>query len=189
MKLSNCTQRLLRGAAIALVAAGAPALMAEGDFRFGAGLSVAGPIGDLSDFCEQGFGVSAFGEWGFAGSHALRGKAEYILFGETKVGRDHKSNANALFVMADYVYRFDSHDHGFYIFGGVGYVSGSATTNDRILGEWAKTTDSDGTFGYNAGFGCNFSKHFGVEATYVMAPEVFEKVDFNWAQVSLKYRF
>ena len=179
----------------ALVAA-APPLKAQ-DFRFGAGLSVVNPYGDLSDTAKLGFGVSAFGELGFTQSQALRGRVEYALFGEkdlTHLGTDslgikYTGSANALLLFADYILRLESHNKGLYAFGGVGIVNGTFKVEGSLSGISASESESKSKLGYSAGAGYNFNRNLGLEASLTATDGGDEFIDFNYVRVSFKYRF
>jgi len=174
----------------ALVSA-APPLKAQ-DFRLGAGVSLVNPYGDLADGTKLGFGVSFFGEMGITQSQALRGRVDYALFGKKDIIIC-DSSATSLSVFADYILRLESNNEGLYAFAGLGIVN--ATWKLEFGGISVSTSKSK--LGYSAGAGYNISKNLGIELS-LTASSTGEKsagvddegfIDFNWVQVSLKYRF
>jgi opacity protein-like surface antigen len=198
--MKNATFNRLALAPLALLlAGGASALQAQdSSMRFGAGLQLVNPMGEsadtdttgkLGDYAKMGFGLTLLGEMGLADRHALRGRAEYHSFGE-KSEHGWKNNASAITVFADYIFRFESHDTGLYAFGGLGMVNGTIKSESYGYSE----SESGSGLGFSAGLGYNFSRNMGAEAQYVTASGLEfgdndYKIDFNWIQVSFKYRF
>jgi len=203
--------RLLRCAAIALVAmASASALKAaDTPMRFGVGVQMADP-GDLLAFLsKRGFGVQLFGEMDLSSKTAIRGRLDYNLFGarsqsESNPGYyeyEEKITTTATTVFVDYIYRAGSHDEGLYVFGGLGLVKGSTKIEAKVWYEGESASDSltknGSNFGYSVGIGVNFTRNIAVEASLTSASDVIpdmgvfsgDKLGLNWTQVSFKYRF
>jgi opacity protein-like surface antigen len=186
--IANTTTKLICGGFIAGLVAAAP-LKAQ-DFRYGAQVSVVNPMGDLSDISRTGFGAAFLVEMGLAPNMAIRGKADYLIFGEKTHGQDFKTSASLFSVMADCIYSFDTLDHGF--FGVVGISSLNATAKlSGILeeGEGHSTvTNSESGLGFSVGAGYNINRNMGVEVKYNKGLGDKQK-RWEWIQASFTYRF
>jgi hypothetical protein len=204
---------------------GAAPLKADEWLKFGAGLHIASPSGDLVNEkdlltkVKMGFGLSAFGELGINAKMALRGRVDYNVFGEGEkkesyldtaygylinVTQTVKRTASVTSVFADYIYRFNSHENGFYAFAGLGLVngkndweiktSGSAETI-TVEGDVLNVPGSGSNLGVSLGVGYSLSNHIAFELLWVSASDVIEikgedkKYGCDWMQVSFKYRF
>jgi len=206
------TQTFLYRAACAGLFSGLVAsapLKADEWLKFGAGLHIVSPSGDLTDEkavaakAKMGFGLSAFGEMGLNANMALRGRLDYNVFGE---GEDASSiiklKANATTVFADFIYSFDSHEKGFYAFGGLGLVAGKLEYDFKGIS--VDFSASGSSLGVSLGCGYNFNKNMGLELSWVSASGVInemkvggettslkdkDKIGFDYMQVSFKYRF
>jgi len=179
-------------------------LKADEWLKFGAGLHIANPSGDLTDEekmvskLKMGFGLSVFGEMGLNDKMALRGRVDYNIFGEGKKEESESYmgfssnytltlNANATTVFADFIYRFDSHEKGLYAFAGLGLV------NCKLSAEWKdewtesgikhidsdKDSESGSNFGFSLGLGYNFTKNMGLEVSYTTASDVIKPEGTN----------
>jgi len=161
------------------------------EFRFGVGVQIVSPIGTLNTWhgVKTGFGASILGEMALNNNMGLRARADYNVFGEgTYITDTAKSKANAMTAFADFIYSFSSRDEGFYVFGGFGMVGG------KIEHKYPSRTTSFNAngLGYTFGAGYNIDKNMGLEASLVQAAGIVDEAifsDFNWMQVSFKYRF
>jgi len=190
-------------------------------WTYGVSLHVANPGGDFTNEkkfdnkIKLGFGLSAFGEYGFSDKMAIRGRVDYNIFGEGKKEwndsygyyseKKHTRtlNASVATVFADYIYSFGSHENGLYAFVGLGLVNGKVvwewkdeeTSGDVTRTDRGKDTESGINLGYSVGLGYNFTKNMGAELSYVIANDVIrpertnETFGFTWLQASFKYRF
>jgi len=192
----------------AALVASAP-LRAYGDeapIRFGGGLSITSPQGGPKTYeSKQGFGFSLFGEKELQPDRSLRGRLEYLTFGEDthKIKREdwydtdeweEKCSANATVAMLDFVYRLESHDHGIYLFGGAGFVQGTF----KKEGDFKKDKDyyayygfkkedltaKGSGLGFSLGAGYNMNEKLGLELSYTTASgiatsKVFS-IDEDW---------
>jgi hypothetical protein len=201
----------------AALAAGAP-LRADEWMKFGLGLHIASPSEDLANEKEMvvaaktGFGFSAFAEMGLTPKMALRGRLDYNVFGEgtnTNIAGlpasvSAKLNASAMTVFADFIYSFDSHEKGFYAFGGLGLVAGELDYDFKISPINVPINASGSSIGVSLGCGYSFNKNMGLELSFVSASGVInemkmdgetttledkDKIGFDYMQVSFKYRF
>jgi hypothetical protein len=214
---NNFKSTLLRSTAIALVAAAAPALVAQKVPKFGLQLSLAVPTSSITiapdddgglkydSFLSMGVGLAATYEFAMSDSAAIRAKAEYInlgskesLYKEVAISKL-KYGTSMYSIGADVLYSFDSNDTGLFILGGLSYniTSGSGT--------WTKDFDIEGSgnaLGFNVGAGFRFSPNLSAEVKYLMlnglSHEIEAKgipgkdtVDINlsWIGVSLSLRF
>jgi opacity protein-like surface antigen len=195
---------LVKGLVAALVAsAPAATLKAEEGFRWGLMGSLASPMGDLSKKeganAGMGFGLTALGEYGFNDKMALRGRIGYTMFGGNSAGA--KSTYYVEYtpgiynVSADLVYSFDSLETGFYVLGGLGYMS--SELNFEVWAGGQKlgnvSVDNASGLGFSAGLGFNFTKNMGAELKYNSSlgwkNEDKGHFDWNWIEASFIYRF
>jgi hypothetical protein len=188
----------------------------DSGWSYGVSLAIAHPGGDFTNEkifgnkIKTGLGISAFGEFGLNDKMALRGRVDYIIFGEGKNEysdnygkRTDTLSANVATVFADYIYSFDSHEKGLYAFAGLGFVNGKFTREGKVeetRGGDTETrksiySDSGSNLGYALGLGYNFTKNAGVELSYVTANDVIKPkgtiltFGFTWLQASFRYRF
>ena len=193
MRHSKTLSNIITGAFVAALITSAP-LQAQ-DWRFGGQLSLANPSGDLSEGSKMGFGLAVFAEQGLNNKMALRYNVSYSLFGAKKIEDGAvETSANAVSIIGDFLYRFDSHDKGCFVFAGIGYLMPKSEWEDKGWSESGSTSISG--FGLSAGIGYNFTRNFGAEARYVKSfgvkvDEFNEKIDFaaDWFTVSVSYRF
>jgi hypothetical protein len=180
---------LLRGAALALVAAGASALTAqEGGIvkkNFGFQVGAMMPLGDLADIQGTGFGGAVFYETVFSSCFATRGRLEYTMFGKQErsgAGWSYSEQLSQVGAMLDFIYYHEFKDT-VYPFAGIGYFSRTVdVTYNSNFGGGGESTDLKSEFAVCAGLGINFTRHLGMEAKYTQC-------EYNWVQVSLLYRF
>jgi hypothetical protein len=198
--------RAMTGLFAAMIASGP--LKADGGesapIRFGGGLSIVNPSGDFEKFSKQSFGVSVFGERELKSNTALRVRVEYATFGEKKVtlgvgysSWQEKGSANTTVAMLDYIHRFESHDKGFYAFGGAGFVQGTLKLKYY---EYVESLSGSG-FGFSGGLGYRVDKNLGCELSYTTGGKITTGEDdeyyklipanlpFNWISLSFSYRF
>ena len=191
----------------------------DGRWVYGVSLAIANPGGELTNEKEignkikMGFGASAFGEFALNDKMALRGRVDYNIFGEGKKEETSSYwsykytdtlNANVATVFADFIYSLDSHENGLYAFAGLGLVNGKIEweskyeeTHGGVItdSDVDKDSKSGSNLGSSFGLGYNFTKHMGVELSYVTANDVIKPKDwdrkfgFTWLQASFKYRF
>jgi opacity protein-like surface antigen len=179
---------------------------------------------------DPGYGATLFAEKAFGHKMAGRARLEYMTFGEKKVvftsdkyddGSDeygHKSSANAIAVMLDYIYRLDSHNKGLFCIAGVGLLSAKTDytqyiydsrpghENKNVNHNLSKTST---LFGISFGIGYNFNQNIGIEAKYTKGIGAKAKtltvevnpdesitygektlgLGFDFAQLSISYRF
>jgi len=189
--------RLLRGTAVLVAAACAPALTAQegGWSKWNNGLQFGflKPMGNLADLQNQGFGIAWFSEKVFSNGFAVRGRLEATSFqGEEKkdeyLGAEYTytENLSQFGAMLDLVYYHGLRDT-IYPFVGIGYFSrrvDTEVTSGTFSGGEAATesTPLDSELAYCVGVGINLSRHWGVEAKYTVC-------EYNWAQFSLLFRF
>ena len=169
--------------AAALIAA-APATAQETGwtkYNFGLQASALTPTGDsLKNVAGTGFGLAGYAEKVWSTSWALRGRLEYIAFGEKNYGSDAKTSVNQTGVMLDLIYYMGLRDV-VYPFAGVGYFNRSATLNvTGVGGDFSVPIDSE--LAFCLGVGWNFTPHLGVELKY-------SQCESAWFQASLLYRF
>jgi hypothetical protein len=181
-------RRLIRGAALSLAfLAAAPALTAqEGGWsksNYGFQLGYMVPMGDLADQQMPGFGLAAFYEKVFSSGFAARARLEYTQFGEMEFYDSYVGlfsvQMTQVGAMLDLIWYKDLKDT-IYPFAGIGYFNRSLSVDSYIVG--TVPVDLDSEMAFCAGLGFNFSRHFGVEAKYTVC-------EYNWAQISLLYRF
>jgi hypothetical protein len=187
---------------LAVFAATAPANAQEAKYRLGLQANFAMPTGTaiyseggekwFENFLSMGFGASAFFEWGLGGNGSVRGRLEYLAFGDS--AQERESNLLGIFhsfsrmsydmtimgLGADYVHGFRSIDAGPYVFGGLGYYStkGSGNIYTRVtmppLGpdfseEGNAPMDGSGSsLGLSIGAGYRFTRNLGCEARFTM---------------------
>jgi len=135
------------------------------------GISIINPTGDIGKVVDgAGYGISLAVELDY-----LRSRAEVTLCSTELV------SLFSYTVALECMYRFNSYDTGLYVFGGLVGMVGRLD----ILGY----IDTGYGFGISAGLGYNFNKKIGIETLYTTANKVVGSVNFEWMQVSLKYRF
>jgi hypothetical protein len=140
---------------------------------------------------------------------------DFPQYGVLKTGI--KRNPNVTSVMGDWVYRANSHDKGAFLFAGAGIISSNASPKrfneyleligDEFETNWAPEKSTN--FGLSLGLGYHFNKHFGLEARYTktvgfnLQEEILwtdpggntweimvdKRVGWDWAQLSVVYRF
>jgi hypothetical protein len=197
-RFAGALARSLRGAAILLALAAAPALMAqEGGWsksNFGFQLGYMNPMGDLADFVAPGFGAAAFYEKVFSNGFAARGRLEYAQFGEKTVEEGYydpyygsysmsiSTKLTQVGVMVDAIY-YPKLKDTIYPFAGIGYFNRTVDATASAGGYTnSASADLDSELAFCIGMGVNFSRHFGMELKYT-------ECDDNWIQLSLLYRF
>jgi hypothetical protein len=191
MKTSTHTAvlRFLKGIALALVAAGASALMAQEPvivkLNYGFQVGAMSPMGDLADMQGTGFGGAVFFEMVFSSCYAARGRVEYTVFGEMEqsgLGWSYAERLKQTGVMLDIIYYNDFKD-AIYPFAGVGYFNRTVdVTFSGAAGGGSGSADLKSELALCAGLGVNFTRHLGVEVKYTQC-------EYNWAQASLLFRF
>jgi len=193
-------------------------LKADEWLKFGAGLHLANPSGDLTDEkklstkVKMGFGLSVFGEMGLNDKMALRGRVDYNIFGEGEKKESGKydadtwsetytMNANATTVFADFIYRFDSHEKGLYAFAGLGLVNCKISWEEKDqwtydgtpLTEKYSGSESGSNFGFSLGLGYNLTKNMGLEASYTTASDVIKPKEsdkkFGYDAMQVSFKF
>jgi hypothetical protein len=151
------------------------------------------PQGELKDYVKTGFGVAGYMEKVWSNNWALRGRLEYVMFGDKSESFDYGSYGNESYtsslsqvgIMADAIY-YGLHDK-FYLFGGAGYFNRSAEVkyNGDFPG-WGQYEESlakaDNEAAFSLGVGWNFTPHLGAEIKYTVC-------EYNWIQASVLYRF
>jgi len=172
------------------------------EFRFGAGVQLVSPSGDIADTvvgpAKMGFGLSVFGEMNLNPNMALRGRIDYNAFGEGE-DRGVKVNIATTTVFVDYIYAIDSVNEGLYLFGGLGMVSTDVEWSaGGVTADWKDISGGgdSGGLGFTIGAGFNFNKNFGGEVSLVQASGNLtvgggssKTYDSNWLQIAVKYRF
>jgi len=139
------------------------------------GISIVSPTGDIGKTIDgSGYGISLAAEMDY-----FRSRAE-VTYCSTEL-----VSLFSYTVALEGMYRFDSYDTGLYVFGGLAGMFGLLDIS--LLGISARDTGYG--FGISAGLGYNFNKKIGIEASYTTASKVVGSLDFEWMQVSLKYRF
>jgi opacity protein-like surface antigen len=169
---------------------------------------------------KPGFGAALFAEKAFGHKIAGRVRLEYMAFGEKNKVFDsesayddytyeegHKGGANAIAVMADCIYRFDSHDKGTFCFAGAGLMSAKSDYAYYIDDQWPgqdndslklSKSKSSTVFGISFGLGYNFNQNLGIEAKYtkglgakasVLKIEDVYDQHFSWGEESLGFDF
>jgi len=180
-------------------------------YRFGLQVSYIDPSGDLSDIASSGFGLSLFAERTLTKNNAIRAKIDYMDFGDVTYASsiliqdllfdfDFESNVSILGISGEWLYRFDSHDKGPFVFVGAGYLD--ATRKLSSLDDSAMSnSENKAGFSYSAGFGFNFTKNLGLELKITKGPrlkytetysnnnDVSYAYAFDWIQASFSYRF
>jgi opacity protein-like surface antigen len=180
--ITNTTAKLICGGFIAALVAAAP-LKAQ-DFRFGVQGSVVNPMGDLSDIGSTGFGAAFLAEMGLTPNMAIRGKVDYLLFGEKSYGQGVKNTPSTFAVTADCIYCLETLNHGF--FGVVGISS--LSTSSEVSGGGSSITVSESGLGFSVGAGYNINRNMGFELKYNKA--LGDKLEgWDWIQASFNYRF
>jgi hypothetical protein len=172
--------RLIRGAAMALAVACAPALVAQegGWSKHIYGVQV-GYMTGLHGF--GGTNVAFTGEKVFSNSYAIRGKLEYG-FGDA----DYYTGTQAGAMLDVVCYKYTN---GFvYYFAGLGYFE-----RDVEFSGWGagyhpyQPYAPESGMGVHLGLGHLFSRHFGAELKYAHLPA--DQTEFNYWQLSLLWRF
>jgi outer membrane protein W len=173
--------KLLLIAAIATILTSAPLSAQDAGwskYNYGIQIGMLVPSGDLQKVAENGFGAAAYMEKIWSNFWAVRGRLEYISFGEKEYGYGVNTKVGQIGAMLDAIYYMEGKDV-IYPFFGVGYFK-------RSMG--LKTTGAsvdvpiDSEFALCVGLGWNFTKHLGVEFKY-------SQCEFNWMQFSVLYRF
>jgi hypothetical protein len=202
------TQKILNKAVYAaiFIALAAPAtLKAQGvvPARFGVGASIILPSGEFGDVGGIGFGASVLAEWNLNDKMGIRGRAEYNIFGEKDWYSYISVSTSAMALLGEFVYRFNSHDTGWYVFAGAGLVNRTYTITvkdfDSLLGiasgGGTKVSSSGMGLGETIGGGYNFSSNLGVDACYTNSSGAITS-DYNLAypafsylQVTARWRF
>jgi hypothetical protein len=109
------TKAIYGGLIVALIAA--VPLKADDPIVFGGMLSYTSPSGDFSKISKSGFGATVFAEKIQDKNTAWRLRLEYVTFGEKEnmletrntYKEGEKANSKAIALMADWVYRRDTH--------------------------------------------------------------------------------
>lgn len=185
--MQGISKHIVKGLVAAIIAAApAASLKAEG-WRWGGMVGIASPTGDFSDIANTGFGLSFIGEYSLNDKMGIRGRLGYTLFGgesmNTILGK-YEYEPSTTTIFADFVYGFNTMDTGFYVLGGVGYVSASITT------KWGgySTSSSESDLGCAVGAGYNFTSNMGAELKYTKP--FGDKIDkWTWIEASFVYRF
>jgi opacity protein-like surface antigen len=215
--------------------------------RWGGMVSVTSPKEELSSGANMtatqlgtpgtkaGFGISLFAEKYFSQKTVGRLRFDYLTFGKKTVSLasghenepeygysyvyelSHKGSANAVSVMADWVYRFDSNEKGPFVFAGAGLLNTDMKYAYReyeresyrgdIYEDDETKSKSKSSFGLavSAGIGYYFSRNFAAEVKYTTAfgiktntigvindyelGLVEKSISFDWIQLSISYRF
>jgi hypothetical protein len=180
--------RLIRGAALSLAfLSSATALAAqEGGWsksNYGLQLGYMLPMGDLAEEQNPGFGAAAFYEKVFSSGFAARARLEYTSFGKMEFSTlfgNSSVQMTQIGAMLDLIWYKDLKDT-IYPFAGLGYFNRTLYF-EGFVGGGSTSADLDSEIAFCAGLGLNFSRHFGMEAKYTVC-------EYNWAQLSLLYRF
>ena len=167
--------RLAFAAVVALALPGT-AISAQ-DLRFGGQITIAKPQSDFDTAMDgklgYGLGVHAF--LPFSNGHALVPRIDYLQckrsghaeFAATSI--DWENKWTLLTVGADYNYFVSGKaNHGFYLLGGLGYLSWKASVTATVIGAdpVAPESFSTGTIYLDAGVGYAFTPNLGAELKY-----------------------
>jgi opacity protein-like surface antigen len=191
---SNIITKALCGGFIFALVAAAP--LKGQEIRWGAQVSIVNPTGDLSNMAKMGFGAAFLGEYALNDKMALRGKFDYLMFGEkkeTELESEYKWSNSIYSVTADYIYRLDSHENGLYGVADLGFFNCSTKYTITETNYWGgvsdswSTSNSESGFGYSIGVGYNFNSNLGAEAKIVSFSSDF--ITYQWIQASCNYRF
>jgi len=148
-------------------------------YNFGLQASALTPIGDtLKDVAGTGFGLAGYAEKVWSNSWALRGRLEYISYGQKEFSEVSKTTVNQTGAMLDVIYYMGLRDV-VYPFAGVGYFNRSVSV--KTTGE-SVDIPLDSELAFCLGLGWNFTPHLGVEIKY-------SQCESAWFQASLLYRF
>jgi opacity protein-like surface antigen len=150
------------------------------------GLKRSGHIGEVPG-TKSGFGATLFAEKAFSDHTAGRLRLDYMTFGEKNdvfysdyfengysIHRGRKGSASSIALMADYVYRLQSHDTGLFCFGGIGLMNAKVDFTYYIDDTWPYDNESmvesksntSTAFAIALGLSHNFNKNFGIEVKY-----------------------
>jgi len=172
---NHLTQAICMGL-LATLAAAVPLKADDGDKPksnggFVVGISIVNPTGDIGKIIDRlGHGFSLAVEM-----DNFRSRTE-VTFCSTEL-----VSLFSYTVALECIHRFDSYDKGIYVFGG---LNGTIVFLD-LLGY----KDKGFGFGFSAGLGYNFNKKIGIETLYTMANKAVGSFNYEWMQMSLKYRF
>jgi opacity protein-like surface antigen len=172
------------------------------------------------DLLDIGGGVSVFFQLNLADRHALRARVGYSLSGKKSHDAEepyHEATTSASLInaMADYVYAFYSHDYGFYLVAGAGFLSARYDETLKYYVEVGDLPDEPGAEieealelrkwkGHmteecliaEAGVGFNFTKNMALELKYAKPIGLKyqwawerrdPKLDANWDWVTLSF--
>lgn len=181
MTNQNRISKLAAALAAALLAA-APASAQEGSwskYNYGFQASALMPNSDdLKFIAGNGYGLAGYVEKVWSSSWALRGRLEYIQFGEKDIAPLVSTKLNQTGLMVDAIY-YMGHKDVLYPFAGIGYFNRSLTFNADGS---AMKPPVDSELAYCLGVGWNFTSHLGLELKY-------SQCDYAWTQVSMLWRF
>jgi hypothetical protein len=109
----------------------------------GVGASLINPIGGMGDYGKSGFGASFALEFVKNDNIAIRQRVEYVAFGEEKRYHDENyrtvTSTSGWLEMTDFVYSFDVHEEGWYVFGGAGAIVCNTATMMNTGRGWRET--------------------------------------------------
>jgi hypothetical protein len=151
------------------------------DLRFGFMGSFTNPSGDLSKFTNMGAGGTFLTEKPWGDKTAARLRFEIATFGKNS---DYDTSALSISLWGDWLYRFDTHDNGLFVLGGIGILSG------HLVDDY--DTESMNGFGISGGIGYNLNSNVGFEVKYIksLSTKFYgENFAFDWIQASVSYRF
>ncbi|MDR1841592.1 MAG: porin family protein [Holophagales bacterium] len=174
MNFSTTHKCLTRALVLALIAA---APLAAQEFRYGGQVSIANPTGDDSDIASMGFGAGLLGEMPFTDNFALRGRLQYMMF-----GNKNNVDVSSYSLMADGIYAFDNHDAGLFGIVSLGFANTSVKMSLPFFG--SISSDSSGMV-FGAGLGYNFNRNLGAEVKYLAGGDD----NISYIQVSATWRF
>jgi hypothetical protein len=188
--MTKNTNGFLRWSVIALIAA-APLCAQDGGWskvNWGVQLGALIPLdfkGYYLDY-ETGFGLAGYGEKVWSNNWALRGRLEYVKYGEASESGEswykngyyiRKCSSYQTGLMADVIYYGLSNN--LYLFGGVGYFYIVDTWSDVWSDGSDVGSDTVSAPYLSLGIGWNFTPHLGLEVKYTVA----------YIQASVLYRF
>jgi hypothetical protein len=177
--------RLLRGASLFLVAAAAPALMAQdaswSKGYIGVHLGYRQPLGELADNVRGTLYFAGFYEKVWSSGFGIRGTAD-AAFGMGMLEKDSASSSggllNQLGLSVDLAYYFGS----FYPFVGAGFLKNSlGDEGDESFKAAFDQEKLDRNTAYHAGVGILLGASFGIEAKYIQS-------GYNCVQVSMVFK-